>query len=97
MADNKPIPEINGKSFLLSAVGIVALLLAFAVILKITYSGNEASTETVRNYPEAPKAAELRAKEAEVLNSYAWVDKGNGVVRIPVSHAMELVVQDLSK
>lgn len=97
MADKNPIPEINGKSFLMSAAGIVVLLLAFAFVLLVTYSGNDAPTETVRNYPDAPKAAELKAKDAEILTSYGWVDKGNGVVRIPVANAMELVVQDLNK
>jgi hypothetical protein len=36
---------------------------------------------------------ELRAQEDAVLNSYAWVDRDAGVVRIPVSEAMKLVLQ----
>ena len=37
--------------------------------------------------------ADLRAQEDAVLNSYGWVDKNAGVVRIPISEAMKLVVQ----
>jgi hypothetical protein len=36
---------------------------------------------------------DLRAQEDAVLNQYEWVDKNAGIVRIPVSEAMRLVVQ----
>lgn len=36
---------------------------------------------------------ELRAQEEAILNSYRWVDKNAGVVRIPISEAMRLTVQ----
>jgi hypothetical protein len=35
----------------------------------------------------------LRENEDEVLNSYGWVDKNAGVVRIPIEEAMKIVVQ----
>jgi hypothetical protein len=34
---------------------------------------------------------DLRRAEREILDSYAWVDKNAGVVRIPVARAMELL------
>ncbi len=33
------------------------------------------------------------AAEDQILNSYGWVDSQKGVVRIPISEAMKLVVQ----
>jgi hypothetical protein len=36
---------------------------------------------------------EFRSREDALLDSYQWVDKASGVVRIPVSEAMKLVVQ----
>jgi hypothetical protein len=36
---------------------------------------------------------QLRAKEERVLKSYGWVDRTNGVVRIPVDHAIDLIVE----
>ena len=36
---------------------------------------------------------ELRAGEDAVLNNYGWVDKDNGIARIPISEAMKLTVQ----
>jgi hypothetical protein len=36
---------------------------------------------------------ELRAHEDAVLGTYGWVDKGTGVVRIPIDAAMKLTLQ----
>ena len=36
---------------------------------------------------------DLRANEDQILNSYGWVDKDQGVVRIPISEAMKRVVE----
>jgi hypothetical protein len=36
---------------------------------------------------------ELRAREDAVLSGYAWVDKGAGIARIPITEAMRLTVQ----
>jgi hypothetical protein len=36
----------------------------------------------------------FRAREDDQLNSYGWVNRTTGVVRIPISRAMELVLQE---
>jgi hypothetical protein len=36
---------------------------------------------------------DLRANEDAILNSYGWVDKTAGVVRIPIGEAMKLTVE----
>ena len=36
---------------------------------------------------------DLRRQEDQILNSYGWVDKNTGVVRIPIEEAMKLTVQ----
>lgn len=35
----------------------------------------------------------LRAEQQELLGSYGWIDKENGVVHIPVERAMSLLVE----
>jgi hypothetical protein len=37
--------------------------------------------------------ANLRRMQDEVLDSYAWVDRNAGIVRIPIERAMTLVVE----
>jgi len=34
-----------------------------------------------------------RAREDQMLNSYQWVDRGAGIVRIPITEAMKLTVE----
>jgi len=36
---------------------------------------------------------ELRRKEAELLASYAWIDKQQGIVRIPIDRAIDLLLE----
>lgn len=35
----------------------------------------------------------MRAQEDEVLNSYGWVDKQKGIIRIPIDRAVDLLAQ----
>ncbi|MFN7976171.1 MAG: hypothetical protein U0166_28205 [Acidobacteriota bacterium] len=41
--------------------------------------------------------ARLRREEDGQLSGYAWVDRGNGVARIPIERAMEIVVERSGK
>ena len=34
----------------------------------------------------------LRQQQADQLNSYGWIDKSHGVVRIPIERAMDLLL-----
>ena len=43
------------------------------------------------NAPE--ELRRLRATENATLNSYAWVDKENGTVRIPIERAIEILAK----
>jgi hypothetical protein len=40
------------------------------------------------------EVAELHSREDLLLNHYSWVDRASGKLRIPISRAMELVVQN---
>ncbi len=45
---------------------------------------------------ETTPEAEMRrflAEEEQELNSYGWVDAGNGIARIPIDRAMELIIE----
>ena len=37
--------------------------------------------------------SKLRATEKEALENYGWVEQNAGVVRIPIDHAMDLVLE----
>lgn len=48
--------------------------------------------------PEGRKAHldEMRAREQAAATSYAWIDKGKGVVQLPIDRAMQLTLRDLT-
>lgn len=49
---------------------------------------------SVRNWPDpAADLARTRRIEDERLNRYGWIDRGHGVVRIPIARAIELLAQ----
>jgi hypothetical protein len=35
----------------------------------------------------------LYAGQNDLLNSYGWVDRGNGIIHIPINRAMDLILQ----
>ena len=57
--------------------------------------------ENVRMLPPEPRLQvsapkdlkQYKAAQAEILNSYGWVDQNAGVVRIPIHRAMDILLQ----
>jgi hypothetical protein len=46
----------------------------------------------LEEYP-AHEVLALRAHETQVLESYGWVDKKSGTVRVPIDRAMQVVAE----
>ena len=81
-----------------TAILIIVGFLLFFVILCMVYLPNMADRVDIDQVNERKKKlSEMRAHEQKELTHYAWVDKANGVVQIPVPLAMDLTVRDLSK
>src|SRR5206468_8709267 len=79
-------------------LGVVLLFLFFGIFVLVLV----AATPHGNNYEE--KRAKARGEKLKTardaatkdLNSYAWVDKGKGVARIPIDRAMQLTLRDLA-
>ena len=63
-----------------------------AYVLPTEPGALEPSGPRLQATPELELAA-FRAQEDAILESYAWVDKERGIVRIPVTEAMRLVAE----
>jgi hypothetical protein len=78
-------------------LGIVLLFLFFGifvlVLVAIAPHGN--TYEAKRAEARAKKLNDARNAATQELNSYAWVDKGKGIARIPIDRAMELTLHNL--
>src|SRR6266481_6619770 len=79
-------------------LGIVLLFLFFGIFVLVlvaaTPHGN--TYEAKRAEAREKKLNDARNAATQELNSYAWVDKGKGIARIPVDRAMELTLRDLA-
>ena len=68
---------------------------------EFTPSPETRQTPRITKLPPSPRLQQnprvdlrvVQAEEAKQLHSYGWVDRGNGVVRIPIERAMEIVAQ----
>ena len=90
-------------------IGLLVLLAATSVILAGLYvylSTHDAKSDVLPSMvtpqlPPAPRLevapadtlARLRATEDALLNSYAWVDQQHGIVRIPITQAMNVLAK----
>ncbi len=98
--------EVSVRLIVVS-LAFLAVATAFVFVLVVgifryfydTYSTAEATRLSQPVIPPEPRIEvapyeqlqQLRAKEDHVLNSYAWVDKEAGVVRVPIDHAIDLL------
>lgn len=81
---------------LVGAVGVLALLVIL-LALDLVYRRVAAWQEAVKNIVKPrPSVAAALAEEEALLHEYRLVDAKNGVVRIPIERAMELVVAELA-
>jgi hypothetical protein len=92
----------------LAIVAIFVLLSAFGLIAERLYFPNVSAApqnEVPDNLskdlawkatPASRKAymVDLKKKQADQGEAYAWVDQKNGVVQLPIARAMELVIKD---
>jgi hypothetical protein len=99
MADVTSPPRATRSPISFGAwLGVVLLFLFFGIFVLVLV----AATPHGNNYEEKrAKAREEKLKTirdgaSKDLNSYAWVDKGKGVARIPIDRAMQLTLRDLA-
>jgi hypothetical protein len=92
-----PAPERAPISFG-AWLGIVLLFLFFGIFVLVlvaaTPHGN--NYEAKRAEAREKKLNDARNAATQELNSYAWVDKGKGIARIPIDRAMQLTLRDLA-
>ncbi len=85
-----------GQISLIAIVGI-AVTYAIVVVLQIMYFKMKDDMEARRGTGSSMEAGiEVRAEQQTRLNSYGYVDKENGVVRLPIGVAMERTITELA-
>src|SRR5438034_5112263 len=100
MADTESLRHIaHSRAPFSTWLGVVLLFALFGVIVLAIIGpmprGSDYEETRAKKRMENLKTAQEDAEKA--LNTYAWVDKNKGVVRIPISRAMELTATDLAQ
>jgi hypothetical protein len=78
--------------FWIALLGV--LLLTAAPVLLVLLYPRPLPLDQARIDLRKKTLAELSTASAKLLNTYGWQDQAKGIVRVPVTHAMELVEQE---
>src|SRR3989441_9538969 len=80
-------------------LGVVLLFALFGVIVLaiIGPSPRGSGYEETRAKKRMENLKTSREDADKALNTYAWIDKNKGVVRIPIGRAMELTIAQLAQ
>src|SRR5213595_2369819 len=100
MADTESLRHIaHSRAPFSTWLGVVLLFALFGVIVLAIIGpmprGSDYEETRAKKRMENLKTAHEDAEKA--LNTYAWVDKNKGVVRIPIRRAMELTAAELAQ
>jgi hypothetical protein len=81
-----------------TVVTILVVLLLFAgLVWFVTYQRESiAVSEPGRSELRLKNLSDLNTENQKTLTSYRWIDKGKGIVGIPIERAMELEITDLA-
>jgi len=100
MADPESLRQIaHSRAPLSTWLGVMLLFALFGVIVLAVIGpmprGSDYEETRAKKRMEQLKSVREDAEKA--LNTYAWVDKNKGVVRIPISRAIELTTAELAQ
>lgn len=80
---------------LISAAGYIGVLFIMAGLIWLMYHYTAPPPPDTARWNERKRNLnELTAQNKELLDSYGWVNKDKGLVRMPVSRALELAVKE---
>ena len=83
-----------GKLMLVTVASAVFVAVVVVVLFQFFTVESEQQVYDAVLAPESSVLRDLRAREDEVLNTYAVVDSTKGVYRIPVEYAMKLIADE---
>ncbi len=97
MTQPEPLQHYQPRSTFSTWVGVVLLFAFFGMLafvaLKASPRGND--YEKKRAKVRAEKLDAAQKENLTALTTYRWVDKTKGIARIPIDHAMQLMLVEL--
>jgi hypothetical protein len=97
MTQPEPIQHYETRSMFSTWVGVVLVFAFFGMLafvaVKLSPRGDD--YEKKRAKVRAEKLDAAQKENLTALTTYGWVDKTKGVARIPIDHAMQLMLVEL--
>lgn len=90
-ADTQPAPKRLGPLGL-CAIAAGFLIFGVATLVLRNQPADRTSLETDRAQERAARLAKLRESDTRALSEFNWVDRGAGVVGLPLERAIELTL-----
>ena len=95
MDNQRPQDELRASPIVI--VGVVSAILLFILVVGVSglflqWQKQEASEKSSPLMPE--ELRRLKSQQMGGINSWRWISEKDGVVRIPIDRAMELVVEE---
>lgn len=90
--NSQPAPDRTRLAFVIGILG--SFLIVAALVWAMRHYTQPPPLGEDRIALRKKALAELRAAEAEELNTYGWLDQGKGVVRLPIAEAKKLALRD---
>ena len=73
---------------------LIACLLFAAIVAKMEWSVPVPDIDADRAAVRAKALAEIRAAETQALNHPGWIDENRGLVRLPISVALQITERE---
>jgi hypothetical protein len=76
-------------------IGVLGTFFIVAALIWIMYAFTQPPPVDEGRAAERRKnLSDMNAQSKEQLETYAWIDRSKGIVRLPIARAMELVVRE---
>lgn len=89
--NDQPVPQRSNAALAVAIIG--TFLIVAVLVLAMRRQTQPPPVDQARIAERSKALVELRAAEAEALNTPAWIDQTKGLVRLPVTNAMDLVLR----
>ena len=83
-----------GKLLLVTIAATMFVAAVLVVLFQFFTVETEQQVYNAVLAPESVPLRDLRAREDEILNSYAVVDSSQGIYRIPIEQAMKIIADE---
>jgi hypothetical protein len=90
----EPQTESNARAWSVTVAAVIVCLIFAALVWKTRQYTTPPPVGAGRAEERAKALAELRAADADALNTVGWVDPAKGVVRLPIAEAMRLAERE---